>query len=120
MRLSAAESEARALLAAVRAREYQAILGIRLETENAFQQAKSALTSIGVSKVAVVQATETLRIISNRYKNGLVTIVALLDAEVALQQAKMNHFSRLHDFKVAMVRLMLSAGTIENQVSFLL
>lgn len=120
LRLTAAESEARALLAAAQAVEYQTILGVRFETESAFQQAKSALMSIGVSKVAVTQAEETLRIISNRYKNGLVTIVALLDAEVALQQAKMNHFSRLHDFKVAMVRLLLSAGIIENQVSFLL
>jgi hypothetical protein len=39
---------------------------------------------------------------------------------VALQQARTNHFNRLHDYKVAMIRLMLAAGTIDQQVSDLL
>ncbi len=73
-----------------------------------------------MSRVAISQAEETLRIISNRYKNGLVTIVSLLDAEVALQQARTNHFNRLHDYKVAMIRLLLSAGTIDQRISDLL
>ncbi len=120
LRLTAREAEARSLLAATKAQEYQTILNVRLETESAFQQAKSALLSIDVSRVAVTQAEETLRIITNRYNSGLVTIVSLLDAEVALQQARMNHFNRLHDYKVAMISLMLSAGTIDQQISKLL
>ncbi len=120
LRYTARESEARSLLAAAKAREYQATLGIRVETESAFQQAKSAFQNIDVSRVAISQAEETLRIISNRYKNGLVTIVSLLDAEVALQQARTNHFNRLHDYKVAMIRLLLSAGTIDQRISDLL
>ena len=120
LRYTAKESEARSLLAAARARQYQTTLGIRVETESAFQQAKSAFQSIDVSRVAISLAEETLRIISKRYKNGLVTIVSLLDAEVALQQAHTNHFIRLHDYKVAMIRLLLSAGTIDQRISDLL
>ena len=120
LRHTAKELEARSLLVAAKAREYQATLGIRVETESAFQQAKSAFQSIDVSRAAIIQAEETLRIISNRYNNGLVTIVSLLDAEVALQQARTNHFNRLHDYKVAMVRLLLSSGTIDQQISDLL
>lgn len=114
------ESEARSLLAAAKAREYQTTLGIRVETESAFQQARSAFQNIEVSRAAITQAEETLRIISNRYNNGLVTMVSLLDAEVALQQARTNHFNRLHDYKVAVIRLLLSVGTIDQRISDLL
>jgi len=119
-RYTAGEKEARAMLAAAKAREYQTTLGIRVETESAFQQARSAFESIEVSSVAISQAEEALRIIRNRYQNGMMTIVGLLDAEVALQQARTNHFNRLHDYKVAMIRLMLAAGTIDQKVSDLL
>jgi outer membrane protein TolC len=119
-RYTAGEKEARAMLAAAKAQEYQTILGIRVETESAFQQARSAFENIEVSRVAISQAEEALRIVRNRYRNGMMTIVGLLDAEVALQQARTNHFNRLHDYKVAMIRLMLAAGTIDQQVSDLL
>ena len=119
-RYTAKESEARSQLAAAKARQYQATLGIRVETESAFQQANSAFMSIDVSRAAISQAEEALRIICNRYKNGLVTIISLLDTEVALQQARTSHFNRLHDYKVAMIRLLLAAGTIDRQISNLL
>ncbi len=119
-RYTAGEKEARAMLAAARAREYQTTLGIRVETESAFQQARSAFENIEVSRVAISQAEEALRIVKNRYQNGMMTIVGLLGAEVALQQAQTNHFNRLHDYKVAMIRLMLAAGTIDQNISGLL
>jgi outer membrane protein TolC len=52
--------------------------------------------------------------VRNRYENGLFTIVNLLDAEVALQQARNNYLRSLHDFKVAMARLNLAAGTVDE------
>ena len=51
---------------------------------------------------------------SNRYKNGLVTIVDLLDAELTLQQARTNHFRRLFDHQVARTKLALATGTLEE------
>ena len=87
-------------------------LGIKVETRQTFFQAQSAFERIGVAKAAVAQADEGLRIVRNRYENGLFTIVNLLDAEVALQQARNNYLRSLHDFKVAMARLNLAAGTV--------
>ena len=65
-------------------------------------------------KIAVDQAEESLRIVKNRYKNGLVTMVTLLDAEEARQQAHTNYFKALHDYKVARIELALASGTINT------
>jgi len=89
-------------------------LGIRVETRQAFFMAESAYQRIKVAQAAVAQAEEGLRIVRNRYETGLFTIVNLLDAEVALQQARTNYFRSLHDFEVATARLHLAAGIIDE------
>ena len=57
--------------------------------------------------MAVTQAEEALRIVRNRYQNGLFTIVDLLNSELALQQAHTNYLQAVHDYKVANASLML-------------
>jgi len=89
-------------------------LGVRVETRQAFFMAQSACQRIGVARAAVAQAEEGLRIVRNRYQSGLFTIVNLLDAEVALQQARTNYFRSLHDFEVGIARLNLAAGIIDE------
>jgi outer membrane protein len=108
--------EAMAKLRETQAMVRQTELGIRLETRQAFFMAQSAHQRIGVAEAAVAQAEEGLRMVRNRYENGLFTIVNLLDAEVALQQARTNYFRSLHDFKVAMAQLNLGAGVIGEDV----
>ena len=85
-----------------------------LETQQAFYQAASAWSSIRVAHQAVAQAEEGLRIVSNRYAGGLLTIVDLLDSQVALQQARTRHFKAMHDYKVARIELALASGTIDK------
>ena len=106
--------EANADVRRTQAMARQLELGIKVETRQAFFQAQSSYECIGVAKAAVAQADEGLRIVRNRYENGLFTIVNLLDAEVALQQARNNYLRSLHDFKVAMARLNLAAGTVDE------
>jgi len=113
-RISARTAAARSQLARVQALREQAVLGARVETQRAFFQAQSAWQSINVAETAVAQATEGLRIVTNRYQNGLLTIVDLLDAQVAQQQAATQHFKAMHDYIVARVALALAAGTIES------
>nr|NJM04602.1 TolC family protein [Desulfobacula sp.] len=85
------------------------------ETRQAFFNARSAWERIPVSKAAVGQAEESLRIVKNRYDSGLFTITDLLDAEAAVQQSRMNHLKSLHDYQAAAARLALAAGTmVEN------
>jgi outer membrane protein len=93
-------------------------LGVRVQVESAFLEAQSASQRIEVARSALEQADEGLRIVKNRYQNGLLNIVSLLDAELANQQAKMSYCVALHDFKVAMARLELAAGTINENSAY--
>jgi outer membrane protein TolC len=87
---------------------------VRVETEQAFLEARSAWQRIAVAEKAVEQAEEGLRIVKNRYNSGLLTIVDLLDSEVTLQRARTRHFQSLHDYKVARIRLALAAGVLDE------
>lgn len=93
-------------------------LAIRVQTQSAFFETQSAWQRIGVAKAALDQADEGLRIVKNRYKSGLLTIVGLLDAELANQQAKTSYYTALHDYKTAMVNLELAAGIINENVVY--
>ncbi len=105
---------ARADLAKVRQMIKGRELAVRVEVQSAFLDAQSASERIDVARAALDQAEEGLRIVKNRYQNGLLTIVALLDAELANQQAKMSYSRALHDYRTAMIRLKLAAGVISE------
>jgi len=111
-RISAQTASAKADLSKVKAMRRSLELGVRVETQRAFYHAQSAWKSIAVARQAVDQAEEGLRIVSNRYSGGLLTIVDLLDAQTALQQARTHHFKAMHDYRVARIELALAAGTI--------
>ena len=113
LRISSKIEEAHAELRSTQAIQKGLDLGIRVQARRAFLQAQSAWGRIQVARAAVNQAEEALRIVRNRYQNGLLTIVGLLDAEVALRQARMNHFRSLHDYKMAHTLLEFAAGTID-------
>jgi outer membrane protein len=89
-------------------------LGIRVQTRKAFLKARSSWKRIQVAQTAADQAEEGLRIVKNRYNSGLLTIVGLLDAEEANQQAHTSYFKALHDYKVARIDLALASGTIDT------
>jgi TolC family type I secretion outer membrane protein len=114
-RISARTAEAKSLLSKTKSQLQGMILGVRVEVQKAYFQAQSAWQSIAVAQSAVVQAEEGLRIVGNRYQNGLLTLVSLLDAQVAYQQASTQRFKALHDYKVARIELALAAGVINNK-----
>ena len=94
--------------AMIRAMEHQ----VCAETRQAFFNAQSAWDRIRVARAAIGQSEESLRIVRNRYQNGLFTITDLLDAEVMVQQSLTRHLKAIHDYKAAVTRLDLAAGTI--------
>ena len=113
-RISSQVAAAKAMLSKVKAMRTSFELGVRVQTQRAFYQAGSAWQSIAVASKAVDQAEEGLRIVSNRYSGGLLTIVDLLDAQTALQQARTHHYKAMYDYKVARIDLALAAGTIDS------
>jgi outer membrane protein TolC len=113
------EHQSRVKVAMAELRRVQSVkrqmeIRVQVETREAYFEARSAYGRIQVAKAALSQAEEGLRIVGNRYESGLFTIVHLLDAEVALQQARISHLKGLHDFGVAMARLHLAAGTLDE------
>ena len=113
-RISSQTAQAKAMVARVRSLRKSFELNVRVETQRAFYQAQSAWQSIAVARSAIAQAEESLRIVSNRYASGLLTIVDLLDAQIALQQVRVHLFTALHDYKVARIELALAAGIIDK------
>jgi multidrug efflux pump subunit AcrA (membrane-fusion protein) len=109
-RTSAKVREAKAALRQIQALRRKLKQRVLVETRQAYLQADSAWRRIHVARAAVAQAEEALRIVRNRYKNGLFTIVDLLNAELALQQAHTNHLRAIHDYKVSTANLMLAAA----------
>jgi outer membrane protein len=106
--------EAVANLQQVKAIIKQFELGIEVETKRAFFQTQSAFARIKVAEAALSQAEESLRIVRNRYENGLFTVVDLLDSETALQQARTHYLRSNHDYTIAMAQLYLAAGTMDE------
>jgi outer membrane protein TolC len=112
--VSARVRKAEANLREVRAGRDGLVQSISIETQTAYYQAKSAWEEIKVTAAAEAQAKEALRIVRDRYKNGLLTIVELLNAELSLQQTSTNRFRAIHDYNEARMKLALSAGTLNE------
>ncbi len=109
-------AEALANLSRARSAIEQMKLAIEVEVRQAYFSALSAWKQISVARSAIAQADEALRIVKNRYENGLFTIVQLLGAETSLQQSKTDYFKAIHDYKVAVTRLALATGTITKEM----
>ncbi len=112
-RISSRTRETEALLNKVRAMRNEIASGIEVQIRHAFLQSQSAWSRIDVADSSVSQAEEGLRIVKDRYENGLLTIVSLLDAEVSLKMAQTNKYKSLHDYTSARIQLSLAAGIID-------
>ncbi|MCB0695894.1 MAG: TolC family protein [Chitinophagaceae bacterium] len=86
----------------------------RLESAQSYQQYLSSIKKIDVYKKAQEQATENYKIVKNKYDNSLATTTELLDADVALLQAKLNHAFAKADAFVAYNKLKQVTGTLEQ------
>jgi TolC family type I secretion outer membrane protein len=111
-RVSGQIAEASQNLKQIRARKSGLELKISMETRSAYYQTQSTWQQIRVAETAVTQAEEALRIVKDRYETDLVTIVELLNAELALQQARTNRLQAIHDYNNAKADLMLAAGIL--------
>lgn len=89
--------------------------GIRLEVRRAFYDYDSARQMLSVTKAAIAQAEEGLRIVTNRYRAGMNTITDLLRAEDAARNARTNYWQALHQYFVSYASLELATGSLTSQ-----
>ncbi|GAB4484336.1 MAG: TolC family protein [Thermodesulfovibrionales bacterium] len=74
---------------------------IRLEVDQYYLAARIALERIGVTKDAMAQAEENLRINTVRYSEGVGTATDVLDAVALLTVAETNYYRALYDLRKA-------------------
>lgn len=79
--------------------------------ENSLKDMETARGQYRVAELAVSQAEEALRIISDRYESGLTDVIPLLRAEVELTDAKVRRARALYGFHRARAMLQQAAGS---------
>jgi TolC family type I secretion outer membrane protein len=97
--------EAAANLEAQKATEEQVGNGIALEVRDSYLNLKSAIETIGSVKKAVDSAEENHKVSNLRYNAGVGTNLEVIDAQVALTQAKINYLQALFDVEVAKAKI---------------
>jgi TolC family type I secretion outer membrane protein len=112
---SAKVAEAQAARREIQALRRQMESQVFLEVRQAYTQTASAFQRLAVAHRAVAQADEALRVVSNRYGGGLLTMVELLTAEASLQQARTAQARAQYDYTVGKAQLRLAAGVLEEK-----
>jgi outer membrane protein TolC len=83
---------------------------VRLEVEKNLLDLSNARERMNVTKDAVGQAEENLRINKVRYEEGVGTATEVLDAVTLLTTAETNHYRALYDFRRAEASAFYSMG----------
>jgi outer membrane protein TolC len=91
---------------------------IRLEVVRAYQLFISARARLTVAARAVEQARETLRIIQDRYREGLTTITESLRAQTTFVRTKLNLLAARYDHYVGFAGVLLASGRLTDVQPF--
>ena len=83
-----------------------------LEINSARNDLAVALERIEVTKTAIKQSEENLRINNDRYKAQVGTATEVIDAQTLLSQAKSDHFQAVFDYQVSKARVKRSLGEL--------
>jgi outer membrane protein TolC len=85
---------------------------VELETHRAYHDLRAATKSLEQSRRAVELARESLRIVRDRYREGLTTLVELLDTEVALTRARTREVATTRALLLSRANLDLAVGRL--------
>jgi outer membrane protein TolC len=112
-------AEAKAMSAVAQANERQYTSAIQLEVRKARADFEAATERISVTEATIAQAEESLRILRNRYSNGLATVTDLLRAQTAALDAKTRRLSAIHDQRLAALDVERAAGILNGDSNVL-
>jgi len=87
---------------------------IRLEVRRAMLAQTEAWEKIVSQRRTIEQAERGLRIAEVRYENGIATQLEVLDAQLALTQARTHHLRALYEHTIARVNLRRATGSIKG------
>jgi outer membrane protein TolC len=84
---------------------------ISLEISDAYLSMTEAEKRIGTNKIAVEEASVNFDIAQRAYSAGVGTNLDVMDAELALNQAKTNYTNSLFDYNISKARLDKAIGS---------
>ncbi len=107
-------SQALARVRELRAREQRLTLDIQLDVQRSHLQLIDAKQRLQVATQAITQASESLREIEVRYRGQASTITQLIDAQVALSNARVRRANAEADVEIARAALQRAVGRLVN------
>ena len=102
------------MLAAMREHMEQ---GVRLQVRAAWAERRSAAERLDVARYAERQGQEALRIVRERYSEGMAVMVELLAAEAAYTRTQVDRAAAVAELALAMARLDLASGVRPDPTS---
>ncbi len=83
---------------------------VQLQVKDAVLDLQTGEENIPITRKAVEQGEENLRVSQERYKAQVSTSTEVLDAQRYLTRARVNHFNALFDYHLARARLLRAMG----------
>jgi outer membrane protein TolC len=83
---------------------------ISLQVREAFLERGAAAQRLEQARLSMDLAEENIRIVENRYREGLTTLIELLDAQTALTQARTRAIGAGRDLLLSQATLELAVG----------
>lgn len=90
---------------------------IRLQVSQAHIAHQTAALQVDTAHAAMAQATESLRIVNNRYTAGLATITDLLRAEDAERESQTGYWRAVYGNAMAYAQLLYATGTLTPEAA---
>jgi outer membrane protein TolC len=110
--------QSRAAESIATAQQEQLANQVRFEVMHAYQEYVSARERMAVVSRITAQATETLRMVQDRYHAGLTTITELLRAQTALVRTRSDVLTARYDQYVCYANVLLAAGRLKDAGAF--
>lgn len=89
---------------------------IRFQVRESMLRAEESGKRLEVAGHAVADAEETVRLLTKRFENSLATLVEVLDAQTALNQARANLADTEADYALAGGRVYYTAGIFLKEI----
>lgn len=98
-------AQAKQALLVARETEQQTREAVQLEVKQAYLNIRSAAQKVEETQTVVDQARENYRIQNIRYQAGVGINLDVLDAQLSLNEAQVNHIQALYDYNVGIAKL---------------
>jgi outer membrane protein TolC len=113
-RTRASVRQAEAQVREIAARNQRLVLDIELEVRRAYLQVKDAHERSNVTVTAVALASERLRQVEVQYSNQAATVTQLIDAQVALSDARVRYTNAQAEIEIARATLERAIGRLSG------